>query len=105
MKGLITASSAALSLASGAIAGPVAPRSDILYFRPLSVTTDSVHNVHLGYGDDDFEGEVKVVYGGCEMTRHHERHHDVASHSIKRSVRPERLVWIVPEDAVDGGCL
>ena len=105
MKGLIQASSAALSLANGILASPVKPRSDIIFFKPLSATTDSVHNVHLGFGDDDFEGEVKVVFGNCDMTGHNEKHHDVASHWIKRSDRPERLVWIVPEDAVHGGCL
>lgn len=105
MKGILTASSAALSLASGALSGPVTPRSDLLFFKPLSVTIDSVHNVHVGYGDDDFEGEVRVVYGDCDMTSHDGRHHDVASHWLKRTARPERFVWIVPEDAVHGGCL
>ncbi|KAL6153767.1 hypothetical protein ACJQWK_01383 [Exserohilum turcicum] len=105
MKGLITASSAALSLAGGAIASPVTPRSDILFFKPLQVKSDSVHNVHVNFGDDDFEGEVRLVYGECGMKSHGERHHDVASHYIKRSTRPERFVWIVPEDAAHGGCL
>ena len=105
MKGLVTASSAVLSLASGALSGPVAPRSDLLFFKPLSVTTDSVHNVHIGYGDDDFEGEVRVVYGNCDMAGHDERHHEVGSHYIKRTGRPERLIWIVPDNAEHGGCL
>jgi hypothetical protein len=105
MRGLLTASSAALCLASGALAGPVTSRSDLLFFKPLVVTSDSVHNVHVGYGDDDFEGEVRLVYGDCGMKSHYDRHHDVASHYIKRSGRPERFVWIVPEDTVHGGCL
>lgn len=105
MKGLLTASSAALSLAGGAIASPVTPRSDLLLFKPLTVTSNSVHNVHVGYGDDDFEGEVRLVYGNCGMKSHADGHHDVASHYIKRSGRPERFIWIVPEDAVHGGCL
>jgi len=105
MKGLFTASSAALSLAGGAIASPVAPRSDVVFFKPLAVTSNSVHNVHVGYGDDDFEGEIRLVYGECGMKSHADGHHDVASHYIKRSSRPERFVWIVPDDAVHGGCL
>jgi monoamine oxidase len=105
MKSLITASSAALSLASGALSGPVTSRSDILFFKPISVTSDSVHNVHIGYGDDTFEGEVRVVYGDCEMDGPHSRHHDLGSAWIKRSSRPERLVWVVPADATHGGCL
>jgi hypothetical protein len=39
------------------------------------------------------------------MKSHTDGHHEVASHYIKRSGRPERFVWIVPEDAVHGGCL
>lgn len=106
MKGRFTASFGALSLAGGALVSPVAPHSDILSFvKPLSVTSDSVHNVHVGYGDGDFEGEVRLAYGDCGMKAHHERHHDVASHYINRSTRPERFVWIVPEDAFSGGCL
>ena len=67
MKGLFTASSAALTLASGTLAGPVTSRSELLIFKPLEVTTDSVHNVHVDYSDDAFEGDVRVVYGGCQM--------------------------------------
>lgn len=105
MKSLITASSAALSLASGALSSPVVPASDLLYFKPLSVTTDSVHNVHIGFSDEDFEGDVRVVYGNCDMTHHDEKHHEIGSHWIKRSAHPERLVWIVPDNVVHGGCL
>ncbi|RAR05452.1 L-amino-acid oxidase precursor [Stemphylium lycopersici] len=105
MRGLLTASSAALSLVGGAVSSPVSPRSDLLVFKPLEVKSDSVHNIHVNFNDDDFEGEVRLVYGECGMKSHSERHHDVASHYIKRSSRPERFVWIVPEDAVNGGCL
>jgi monoamine oxidase len=105
MKSLITASSAALSLASGALSGPVASRSDVIFFKPISVTSDSVHNVHLGYGDDAFEGDVRVVFGDCDMSGPDARHHDLGSSWIKRSSRPERLVWVVPANAVHGGCL
>ncbi|KAF1831629.1 L-amino-acid oxidase precursor [Decorospora gaudefroyi] len=105
MKGLFAASSAVLCLAAGVVAGPVFPRSDILFFKPLVVTTGSVHNIHVAYGDDDFESEVRLVYGDCVMARHSEHHHEVTSHYIKRSGRPERFVWIVPEDAIHGGCI
>jgi monoamine oxidase len=105
MKSLITASSAALSLASGALSGPVASRPDVIFFKPVSVTSDSVHNVHLGYGDDSFEGNVRVVFGDCGMSSPSSRHHDLGSSWIKRSSRPERLVWVVPADATHGGCL
>ncbi|USP79479.1 hypothetical protein yc1106_06753 [Curvularia clavata] len=105
MKGLITASSAALSLAGSAIASPVTSRSDILFFKPLEVKSDSVHNIHVEFADEDFEGEVRLVYGECGMKSHGDRHHDVASHYIERSARPERFVWVVPADTTYGGCL
>jgi hypothetical protein len=105
MKGLLTASSVVLNLASRVLSGTVAPRPDLLFFKPLIVTPDSVHNVHVSYGDDNIEGEVRLVYGDCVMKSHHDKHHDVASHYIKRSGRPERFVWIVPEDVFHGGCL
>lgn len=104
MKSFVTASFAVIS-ASGALAGPVTTRSDILYFKPVSVTSDSVHNVHIGFNDDAFEGEVRVVFGDCDMTGSHARHHEIGSSWIKRTARPERLVWVVPEDAEHGGCL
>jgi monoamine oxidase len=63
-----------------------------------------VHNIHVAY-DDGFEGEVRLVYGDCAMKDHSQRHHDIASHYIKRSARPERFVWIVPGDVADGGCV
>lgn len=105
MKSIITASSAVLCLASGAVASPLAPRSDVIFFKPVSVTSDSVHNVHIGYGDDAFEGELRVVFGDCDMSGPDARHHDLGSTWIKRSSRPERLVWVVPDNAVHGGCL
>lgn len=105
MKSIVTASSAALSLASGALSGPVAPRSDIIFFKPIDVTSDSVHNVHITYADDAFEGDVRVVYGDCDLAHPDARHHDIGSSWIKRSSRPDRLVWVVPKDAMHAGCL
>ncbi|KAF2196931.1 hypothetical protein GQ43DRAFT_444681 [Delitschia confertaspora ATCC 74209] len=105
MKGLITASSAVLSLASCAFSSPVDPRSDLIFIKPLVVTTDSLHNVHIGYGDKTFEGEVCLVYGSCDMTEAHHKHHEIGSTIVSHSFRPDRFVWIVPEDAAHGGCV
>lgn len=105
MKGLFTASSAVFTLASGALAGPVASRSDFLIFKPLSVTSDSVHNIHVDYNDDTFEGDVRVVYGGCDMTSLNDRHHELGMTRVTRAARPERFVWIVPDNTAHGGCL
>jgi len=61
MKRLLISSSAVISLASGVLSTPLASRSDLILFKPLSVTKDSVHNIHVEYGDSEFEGEVRVV--------------------------------------------
>jgi len=105
MKSFITASSAALTLASGALSTPVTPRSDIIFFKPVEVTSDSIQNVHITYGDDAFEGDVRIVYGDCDMAGADARHHEIGSSWIKRLSRPERLVWVVPKDAAHAGCL
>jgi monoamine oxidase len=104
MKTLIAASSAVLSLASCALSSPL--KSDHIIFKgPFSVDRYSVHNIHVEYGDDLFEGEVRVVYGACDMLGEHHRHHEVGSTYVRRGARPERFVWIVPEDAEHNGCL
>ncbi|KAF3049017.1 hypothetical protein E8E11_004712 [Didymella keratinophila] len=105
MRGFLSASSAALTLASGTLAGPVAPRTDLLFFKPVSVTTDSVHNVHVGFNDESFEGDVRVVYGSCDMVGLDFRHHELGSTRVTRDARPERLVWVVPDNTAHGGCL
>lgn len=104
MKTLIAASSAVLSLAGCALSSPV-KSSHIIFKGPFSVDRYSVHNIHIGYGDDSFEGDVRVVYGACEMAEEDHRHHVVGSTYVRRDARPERFVWVVPEDAEHNGCL
>ncbi|KAF2870349.1 flavin-containing amine oxidoreductase-domain containing protein [Massariosphaeria phaeospora] len=105
MKGISMVSSVLLSLACRSLSNPVTPRSGVILFKPLSVTTDSVHNIHVRYGDDSYEGGVHVVYGDCNMSDMQEKHHEVGSIVISRSIRPERFIWIVPEGTAHGGCL
>jgi monoamine oxidase len=100
---LLTASAVVASF-PGAISTPLAFQN-VVQFRPLAATADSVHNVHLDFIDDDFEGEMRVLYGACDMTAGHQRHHEIGSTILRRSARPDRLVWVVPEDAPHGGCL
>ncbi|KAF2641117.1 hypothetical protein P280DRAFT_303009 [Massarina eburnea CBS 473.64] len=105
MKRLVTVASAAFSLTSCASSSPLADHSNVIFFKPSIVTTDSVHNIHVSYDSDVFAGDVRIVYGTCDMTGAHQMHHEVGSTSLRRSVRPERFVWVVPKDAADGGCL
>ncbi|KFA66203.1 hypothetical protein S40285_05104 [Stachybotrys chlorohalonatus IBT 40285] len=95
-----------LSLAAGAVASPAPAIEDHIRFTgPSTVSSDSVHNVHITFGDAVPEGRVSVVYGDCDMTDSGDRHHEVASLDLKRDARPDRLVWVVPQDAAHGGCL
>lgn len=92
MKSLIAASSAVLSLAGTALSSPVNSRSDHIIFKgPFSIHQDSVHNIHVAYGDDFSEGEVRIVYGDCDMAEETHRHHEVGSSFIRRDARPERV--------------
>ena len=77
-----------------------------IQFHPsLSITSDSLHNIHIEYAKDDFVGELQIVYGDCELAEIHGRHHFIGRTEIKSEPRPQRFVWIVPEDVQDGGCL
>lgn len=106
MKGILKTSSAVLSMAGSAAAGLVNGRSDIIHFRgPFQVSSSSAHNVHIEYGDESFEGDVQVVYGACDMGGSHERHHQLGMTVFRRDTRPERLVWLVPDESTSGGCL
>ncbi|KAF2009424.1 hypothetical protein BU24DRAFT_473565 [Aaosphaeria arxii CBS 175.79] len=104
MKGLSTVSSIVLSLTTGALASPVSSQ-DVVYFKPLKVTKDSLHNIHLGFSDESFEGELRLVHGSCDMVEAHQMHHEIGSTFVRREAHPERFVWIVPENAIDNGCL
>jgi monoamine oxidase len=64
-----------------------------------------LHNIHVEYGSSEFEGELRVVYGGCDIDEESQRHHDVGSTFVSRDARPERFVWIVPDNAIHDGCL
>ena len=105
MKSLIGVSSAVISLAGCALSSPLNSRTDHVVFKgPFSVNKYSVHNVHVDF-DDSFEGDVRVVYGACEMLEEHHKHHEVGSTYVSREAQPDRFVWIVPEDAQHNGCL
>lgn len=45
------------------------------------------------------------MYGSCDMASLDDRHHELGTTRLTRSARPERFVWIVPENTMHGGCL
>lgn len=105
MKQLLWTASAALNLIQGVTSTPLATHSKVVVFKPIVVTTDSVHNIHVDYIDDDFEGDIHLIYGTCNLEAIHQSHHEIGSTILKRSARPERFVWVVPDDAFHGGCV
>ncbi|CEL10066.1 Putative L-amino acid oxidase [Aspergillus calidoustus] len=91
-----------ISLASSA---SIQKRAEILNFRVPDVIADSLHNIHLDFLDDAFEGDLHILYGDCETTSITSHHHSLGTLFIKRDARPERLVWITPSDAPHLHCL
>ena len=101
----LVAATRILSLVNGSGSSPTDTTSNAVHFRgPFKVQSGSVHNIHVDF-DQTFEGDVRLVYGGCAISHVDHRHHEVGNVYIRREARPDRFVWIVPEDAFPGGCL
>lgn len=96
-----------LSLVGGITATPTGKADAISFRLPVSVSHDSVHNIHISFAEHAPEGHVEVLYGDCGLDTRDAAHHSVSSFPVRRDAGalPDRLVWIVPRDAVDGGCL
>jgi monoamine oxidase len=95
----------ALSHSHLASSASIQKRSEILNFRVPEITADSLHNIHIDFLDDAFEGDLHIVYGDCETTSTTTHHHSLGTLNVKRDARPERLVWITPSDAPHLHCL
>ncbi|KAL2839359.1 flavin-containing amine oxidoreductase-domain containing protein [Aspergillus pseudoustus] len=80
--------------------------SDILEFRIPDITADSLHNIHISFLDDTFEGNLHIVYGDCDTSSTRSHHHSLGTLALKRDIaRPERLIWVTPADAPHLHCL
>ncbi|KAL2870559.1 flavin monoamine oxidase family protein [Aspergillus lucknowensis] len=99
--------SIALALSHVGAGASIQKRAEIVQFRVPEITADSLHNIHLDFLDDTFEGDLHVVYGDCDTatTGTTSHHHDLGKFLVKRDARPERLVWITPPDAPHLNCL
>ncbi|SPO03719.1 related to L-amino-acid oxidase [Cephalotrichum gorgonifer] len=92
---------------SFAIPAPTEPLEAILFRVPDNLSSGSVHNVHITYGDKATpKGEIEIVYGDCASTTSSKSHHQVASLFVDEAdAAPDRLVWVVPSDTIQHGCL
>ncbi|KAJ5562137.1 hypothetical protein N7461_000898 [Penicillium sp. DV-2018c] len=70
-----------------------------------SVTADSLHNIHVEFLDDQFEGHLQLVYGECGIQDPTQSHHEIGSAFVERDAQPERFVWVTPSDAPHSNCL
>ncbi|KAF4554899.1 L-amino-acid oxidase-like protein 2 [Elsinoe fawcettii] len=92
-------------LSTGSLAESV-PGPWRVRFRSLSeVQAGSLHNIHVEYFDRNFEGDFRLVHGDCDIQAPHESHHDIGTTSIRRDSKPDRFVWIIPDDAIHNACL
>lgn len=115
----ITALIACSGSVSRAMGNSIIPDCDSLMFKgPIAVEADGMANIHVVY-NLPIDGELSIHYGDCSVPLLHpkDRHHHkigvttIGSHpSADRHIewkdkRPERFVWLVPEDAPDMNCL
>ncbi|CRK42061.1 hypothetical protein BN1723_005253 [Verticillium longisporum] len=95
-----------LALSSRVLASPAFISQDTIRFHGLdNVSSESVHNIHVTYEDNFPHGNVHIVYGECNPKSTNHYQHEVASLFTKREAAPDRLVWVVPQDISQEGCL
>lgn len=111
----------AVSSAVLGFAPPVGGNTDIhhqpsvIFDGPIQIEANGIHNIHINYVAP-MNGTLAIHYGLCDITHsmaaHHQigitsiGHHPLATqHAAWEGQRPERFVWIVPNDVSDGGCL
>lgn len=90
--------------ASLAVASPTAGASSKLPVRLETRGRLSSHlaNIHLTF-DEDVDSLISVTYGSCSAVSERDNAHHLVSRGHHAGA--ERLVWIIPEDVVSGGCL
>lgn len=106
MRSAFSLAVAGLSLVGTSSASPLGSGVDVVRFKgPFNVDANSAHNIHVGCSDPSWEGELRLVYGACDMQEVDHRHHEVGRTTVKRQAFPDRFVWVTPSDTVHNGCL
>lgn len=59
-------------------------------------------NIHVSY-DRLIEGVLDFTYGSCLDKKQTDSHHVIARHTPAGA--SHRLVWVIPDDALNGGCI
>jgi hypothetical protein len=94
-----------LAFGREAFATPTPATHSVSFHSLLGVAAESVHNIHLTYDDAFPHGNFRVVFGDCDMTNEDDLHHEVSSLFTEKESAPDRLVWLVPKDVRENGCL
>lgn len=98
--------------------GSTIPRSaSVEFLGPFSVEANGLQNIHVAY-NRPIDGDLSLYYGGCSPSSGGRKlaHHHIGMTRIgtkafaKRNLdwydaRPEKFVWVVPENAPNSGCL
>jgi len=105
------------AMASGS--PPIYPRHESITFQEsITVESNGMANIHIDY-NVPLSGDLSLHYGTCDSlvtsskdTHHHQigetvigNHPFAKRNSQWQDSRPKRFVWLVPENAADGGCL
>lgn len=90
----------ALSLAYVASSASISPYPVRLETR--TELNSRAANIHVSF-DKAIEDIISFTYGSCLDRKETESHHVISRHI--HSASADRLVWLIPEDALSGGCM
>ncbi|PNS16612.1 Polyamine oxidase [Sphaceloma murrayae] len=93
------------TLVASTAGNPVFDGRRVYFHKPYEVSAGSLHNIHVDYLDPTYEGHLRLVHGSCDIDGPHQSHHEIGSTFVRRDTKPDRFVWIIPQDVVHRGCL
>ena len=98
---------------------PIYSRHESITFeKSITVEANGMANIHIDY-NILLSGDFSLHYGSCDSSissSKHTHHHQIGETMLERYPSgkrdspsqdsiPKRFVWLVPENAADGGCL